>query len=79
LILDLIMICCCISSVILLILSLGYFGITHQGIFTEHIPIIQEKKVEKYQKSTLATSKIEAINRQLLKVMQTEKHYLNPN
>jgi len=66
------------SSVILLILSLGYFGITHQGIFTEALPVVNEKQVEKYQKSTLKASKAETINKQLLKIMQTEKPYLNP-
>jgi len=64
--------------VILLILSLGYFGVRHQGIFTERLQVIHEKQGEKYQKSTLSESKAKAINSLLLKVMQEEKPYLNP-
>lgn len=66
------------GMVILLILSLGYFGVRHQGIFTEHAQIIKEKQSEKYQKSPLNEPKAKAINSLLLKVMQEEKPYLNP-
>ena len=66
------------GMVILLILSLGYFGVRHQGIFTERTPIVHEKQGEKYQKSTLTESKAKSINKLLLKVMQEEKPYLNP-
>jgi len=66
------------GTVILLVLSLGYFGIRHQGIFTERIQVIKEKQEEKYQKSALSEPKAKAINDLLLQVMKEEKPYLNP-
>jgi AraC-like DNA-binding protein len=73
-------------SVVIFVIFLGYFGIKQVGIFTNKLPIeneqnsigVEVEKNKKYEKSSLTEEMSESIHTQLLKVMQEEKLYENP-
>jgi AraC-like DNA-binding protein len=66
---------------VVFIFLLGFFGIRHQGIFTEkgnHKQDIVEVKTESYQKSGLKLADAEDIHEKLLQLMQSDKPFLEP-
>ncbi|MEP1097639.1 MAG: helix-turn-helix domain-containing protein [Cyclobacteriaceae bacterium] len=68
------------SIIVFGILSLGYFGIRHQNIFTDNVVIeIEEKTKATYQKSSLKEDQAIAKHDSLVDLMVNQKPYLDPN
>ncbi|MDH5400656.1 MAG: helix-turn-helix domain-containing protein [Cyclobacteriaceae bacterium] len=62
------------------ILSLGYFGIRHQNIFTDNLVVeIAEKTKSTYQKSSLKDDLAREKHNLLTDLMVSQKPYLDPN
>lgn len=62
------------------VILIGYFGLKQQIIFEnelEHSPVFEEEKI-KYSGSTLKEDEAAVYAKQLIKYMQLEKPYLNP-
>jgi len=62
---------------------IGYFGIKHENIFTnnplsEYAVEEETKSAEKYKNSGLKSELVEALYKNLLKIMADEKPYLDP-
>lgn len=68
------------SLIIFAILSLGYFGIRHENIFTDNEVIeVIEKSRGTYQKSSLKEDLGKEKHRQLIQMVETDKPYLESN
>ena len=69
------------SMIVFAILSLGYFGIRHENIFTDNVVIEIEEKSEtgsrvKYQKSSLREDQAQEYYQKLISHMKVEKPFL---
>lgn len=68
--------------IIVFILFLGFSGIRHKNIFTEQIngdlQIVEPKSSGEYKRSGLKTEDAERYHKQLIRLMETEKPYLEP-
>lgn len=68
--------------IIAFIFFLGYSGIRHKNIFTEQInenlQIIEPKSSGEYKRSGLKTEDAERYHKQLVRLMETDKPYLEP-
>lgn len=68
------------SILVFAILSLGYFGIRHQNIFTDNMVVeIEEKEKASYQKSSLKEEVAREKHGALSSFMTDQKPYLDPN
>jgi len=65
------------STIILGILTLGYFGIRHQNIFSDNNTIIEIKDKGSYSKSGLKDTEAQEKHMELLQLMKDKKPYLN--
>lgn len=74
------------SEIILSIFFLGYFGIRHEGIFSETkinpskiVDLeVEPKQTREYKKSGLKADEAELIHQRLMQLMNDEKPYLEP-
>jgi AraC-like DNA-binding protein len=72
------------SQIILFVFCIGYFGIKHEGIFSQNstaeneIAEVEEKTAGTYKKSGLKQENAEEIHQHLLKLMHDKKPYLEP-
>lgn len=67
------------SMFILFIFMLGYFGIKHQGVFSDNTlgnQLAEPKSVGEYKKSGLKEDSAEEYHQQLLKIMKEKKPFL---
>jgi AraC-like DNA-binding protein len=69
--------------IVIFVISIGFFGIRHQNIFTEDssekkVQLVQSKLDGEYKKSGLKPEVAEDIHQKLLDLMETEKSYTNP-
>ncbi|MFY0650845.1 MAG: AraC family transcriptional regulator [Cyclobacteriaceae bacterium] len=68
------------SMIVLAILSLGYFGIRHENIFTDNEVIeIDERLKPSYKNSSLKEDKATGKHKELITLMTEQKPYLAPN
>lgn len=71
------------SVIVIYVVSIGYFGIRHQNIFTsdsteDSIPLVQSNSDGEYKKSGLKPEVAADIHKKLLNLMQQEKLHTNP-
>ncbi len=71
------------SEIILFIFFLGFYGIRHEGIFTEtkttkSVIVDETPKPSGYKKSGLKDTEAEKLHQQLLQLMTDKKPYLEP-
>lgn len=71
------------TMVVIYVVSIGYFGVRHQNIFTENtrekkIQLVQSKPNGEYKKSGLKTDVAEDVHQRLRSMMVKEKPYVNP-
>lgn len=68
------------SMIVFAILSLGYFGIRHENIFTDHVVIKTDQKLKgTYKSSSLKEDMATDKHKSLLELMNAEKPYLEPD
>ncbi len=71
------------SEIIMFIFFLGFYGIKHEGIFTDSKPASvvtksSTKKAGSYKKSGLKNNEAELLHQKLLNTMMEKKPYLDP-
>jgi AraC-like DNA-binding protein len=69
--------------IVIFVISIGFFGIRHQNIFTEDssekkVQLVQSKLDGEYKKSGLKPEVAEDVHQKLLDLMEAEKSYTNP-
>jgi AraC-like DNA-binding protein len=62
---------------------IGYFGIKHENIFTNNVPVInpgakEGEKTEKYRNSGMKSDFSKELHKKLMKIMSEEKPFLDP-
>jgi AraC-like DNA-binding protein len=68
------------SMMVFAILNLGYFGIRHEYIFTDNVVIeLEEKSKGVYTRSSLKDDVANDKHKTLIKLMEAQKPYLEPN
>lgn len=68
------------SILVFAILILGYFGIRHENIFSDHVVIaVEESTKPSYQSSNLKNETATIKHNELIQLMTIEKPYLEPN
>ena len=68
------------SMLVFAILSLGYFGIRHENMFTDNVVIeIEEKSKGTYKNSSLKEDLASDKRKDLMKLMEEDKPYLEAN